>query len=87
MAQKQLDLSQDRFFTSLDETTTLEIIKRWGKIYVKITCNKSSMLLPLEKFALLKESIDSILLVAEFMQGIVGLNSLTPMEFDQSEER
>ena len=54
---------------------------------VKITHNKSNIIIPLEKFALMKDNIDLILLVAQFMQGIVGLNSLTPDDFNQPEER
>ncbi len=86
MAQKQVDLSQDKFSCSLDQDTELEVIKRWNKMYVKIKHNKSNLTLPLETFSLIKDNMDVILLVAQFMQGLVGLNSVSVEDFDLSEQ-
>ncbi len=83
MTQRQIDLSTDRFLTILDDQTQVEVIKRWNEMYVKITHDKSTITLPLDKLALIKSNMDCILLIADFMRGIVGLNSLSHEDFDQ----
>lgn len=75
MTQRQIDLSQDRYYIALDDSTEIKLFKRWGEMYVTLSYKNSRATLPLTKLLLLEDKFDIIKLAADFLKGSVGMES------------